>query len=251
MRIKLNKEIEFFFKKLLPEKYLLKKRLIRAIKNNYEEELALLDKIVNKDLESIDVGVYRGVYSYKLSKISKHVHSIEPNPLIFPYLEKNLKKIISNITLYNCAASDKDSETQLRIPKRFKTINSQNYEEKYKLGSATIHKNNNLNDEDYEDYKIQTIKLDNLLKNKKIGFIKIDVERHEKNVLNGSLEILKKNKPTLLIEIEEKHTKENVKNTINYINEFGYKSYFCYNKELISTEKLEDYNKKNNYIFIP
>ena len=115
MRIKLNKEIEFFFKKLLPEKYLLKKRLIRAIKNNYEEELALLDKIVNKDLESIDVGVYRGVYSYKLSKISKHVHSIEPNPLIFPYLEKNLKKIISNITLYNCAASDKDSETQLTI----------------------------------------------------------------------------------------------------------------------------------------
>ena len=26
---------------------------------------------------------------------------------------------------------------------------------------------------------------------------------------------------------------------------------FVYNKELISTEKLEDYNKKNNYIFIP
>ena len=85
MRIKLNKEIEFLFKKLIPDKYLLKKRLIRAIKNNYEEELSLLDKIVNKDLESIDVGVYRGVYSYKLSKISKHVHSIEPNPLIFPY----------------------------------------------------------------------------------------------------------------------------------------------------------------------
>jgi len=250
MRIPFNKEMEFFLKKMFSEKYLLKKRLKRAIENNYEEELSILNNIVNKDLESVDVGVYRGVYSYKLSKISKHVHAIEPNPLIFPYLEKNLTKIINNITLYNCAASDKDSETKLRIPKRFETINSKNYEEKYKLGSATMHMYNDLNSEEHEVYKIETKKLDNLLINKKIGFIKIDVEGHEKNVLNGSLDILKKNKPTLLIEIEEKHTKDKVKNTINYVKEFGYSSYYCEDQKLISTDKLEDYNKKKNYIFI-
>ena len=104
MRIKFNKEIEFLFKKIfIPEKYLLKKRLNRAIQKTYEEELLILDKIIHKDLESIDVGVYRGVYSYRLSQLSKHVHSFEPNPLLFPYLEKNLKKIIKNITLYNTA----------------------------------------------------------------------------------------------------------------------------------------------------
>ncbi len=108
MRIKFNKEIEFIIKKtFIPEKYLLKKRLDRAIEKNYEDELQILDKIASKDSESIDVGVYRGVYSYKLSKISKHVHSFEPNPLIFPYLEKNLKKIIKNMTLYNIALSNK------------------------------------------------------------------------------------------------------------------------------------------------
>ena len=37
MRIKFNKDIEFFIKKLFfKEKYLLKKRLNRAIKNNYD-----------------------------------------------------------------------------------------------------------------------------------------------------------------------------------------------------------------------
>ena len=42
MRIKFNKEIEFLFKKLfISEKYLLRKRLERAIKKNYEEELEL------------------------------------------------------------------------------------------------------------------------------------------------------------------------------------------------------------------
>ncbi len=45
MRFKFNKEIEYFFKKfLLSEKYLLKKRLIRAYNKRYDEELLFLDK---------------------------------------------------------------------------------------------------------------------------------------------------------------------------------------------------------------
>ena len=89
MRIKFNKEIEFLIKNLLiPEKILLKRRLKRSIKKVDEKELLILEKIVKKELESVDVGVYRGVYTYSLAKLSKHVHSFEPNPLIFPYLKK-------------------------------------------------------------------------------------------------------------------------------------------------------------------
>ena len=40
------KDIEYFFKKIfLSEKYLLKKRLNRAIKNNYEKELYIIDNL--------------------------------------------------------------------------------------------------------------------------------------------------------------------------------------------------------------
>ncbi len=40
MRFKFNKDIEYFLKNFfLSEKYLLKKRLLRAIKNNYEDEI--------------------------------------------------------------------------------------------------------------------------------------------------------------------------------------------------------------------
>ena len=130
MRFKFNKEIEYFFKKfLLLEKYLLKKRLIRAYKNRYEEELLFLDKIVDKVSESVDVGVYRGVYTFQLAKISKHVNAFEPNPIIFSYLNKNLQKLIKNLTLYNVALSDKNGETELRIPIRNKYANKNNYEE--------------------------------------------------------------------------------------------------------------------------
>ena len=251
MRIKFNKDLEFFFKRFFfSDKFLLKKRLERSIKNNYEDELKILDKIVDKNLESVDVGVYRGVYSYKLSKITAHVHSFEPNPLIFPYLNKNLKRISKNITLYDIALSDQTIETDLKIPERFKTLDTTNYEEKYKLGCATIHKKNILENNEFISCKVKTAKLDDILPNNKIGFIKIDVEGHEKNVLLGAKKILEKNRPNLLIEIEEKHTNDKVENIINFINDFGYKSYYSNNFELISTDKLKDHKLVNNYIFI-
>ena len=251
MRIKFNKEIEFLFKKIfLSEKYLLKKRLNRSIKKNYELELQVLDKIVNKNLESVDVGVYRGVYSYRLSQLTKHVHSFEPNPLLFPYLQKNLKKLAENITLYKTALSDEEVETDLKIPKRFKTLNKNNYEEMYKLGASTIHKKNLLTGNEFITLKVKTAKLDDILSNKEIGFIKIDVEGHEKNVINGAVEIIRRNKPSLLVEIEERHSKTSVEETLNFINKLGYKSYFLSGTNLETTDKLNNYKDRNNYFFI-
>ena len=62
--------------------------------------------------------MYRGVYSYEMSKYSKIVHSFEPNANEKKFIEKNLKKIIKNINFYNCALSDKDSLAPLRVPIR-------------------------------------------------------------------------------------------------------------------------------------
>ena len=252
MRIKLNKEIEYLIKKIFfSEKYLLKKRLTRAIKKNYENELIILNKIMNKNLESVDVGVYRGVYSYKMSQLSKHVHAFEPNPLIYPYLKKNLNKIIKNISLYNVAASNNKGVDNLKIPKRFNTFNKKNYEEMYRMGAATIHKKNKLNNDEYIIKKIKKDKLDNLLKNKKIGFIKIDVEGHEKNVISGASKLIKKNKPVLLVEIEQRHTLEKVVNIINYIKKYGYKSYILRRKKLVEIKRKNVPKFKNNFIFLP
>ena len=252
MRIKFNKEIEYFIKKnFFSEKFLLKKRLIRSIKKNYDQEITLLNKVINKDLDSIDVGVYRGVYSYQMSKLSSHVHSFEPNPLIYPYLEKNLKKIIKNMTLYNVALSDKSEIVDLKIPNRCEILNKNNHEERFKLGLATIHNENLLGNNKYSLFKVRAEKLDNLIKNENIGFIKIDVEGHEKNVLLGAEKIIKKCKPNLLVEIEERHTNNKVQNIVNFINDLGYKSFFSDGQNLIETTKLNNYSTKNNFFFIP
>jgi FkbM family methyltransferase len=217
MRFKFNKEIEYYFKKFfISEKYLLKKRLIRAYKKKYEEELLYLDKIVDKASESVDVGVYRGVYTFQLSKISKHVHSFEPNPLIFPFLNKNLQKLIKNLTLYNVALSDENGETELRIPIRNKYANEDNYEEMYESGRATIHKNNIINSE-YNSFKVRRVKLDDILINNPIGFVKIDAEGHEKVILLGAKEIIKKEDQIYLLKLKSDIPVKKLKTQLNLL----------------------------------
>ena len=50
------KDIEFLFKKILfSERYLLKKRLKRAISKDYEKELKIIDKFGDKSKDALDL----------------------------------------------------------------------------------------------------------------------------------------------------------------------------------------------------
>ena len=247
---KLIKDIEFFLKKIFfSQKYLLKKRLERALDNNYEEELKIIDKLQDKSKYAIDVGVYRGVYSYKLSQHFKHVYSFEANPILFKYLNNFLNKIIPNMTLYNFALSNKNNTANLKIPLRSKSFFKNNIEEIYQLGAASIHDNNNI--KKFHEVKVVTKKLDDMNIKDKIGFIKIDVEGHEKNVIMGSKKLIKKNKPILLVEIEERHTNNPIDSTIKFINSLGYNCYYFNNKQIKKKKLGKKIINKNNFIFLP
>ncbi len=248
MKIKI-KDIEFFIKKIFfSQSYLLKKRLVRAIKNNYEKELTIIDRFSDKSKNAVDIGVYRGVYSLKLSQNFNQIHAFEPNPLLFPYLNNNLKKIIKNINLYNLALSDKSGETELKLPVRSDSIFKDNIEELYQLGAASIHPENEF--ENFEKVHVKVDKLDNILI-KNIGFIKIDVEGHELEVIEGARETIVKDKPILLIEIEKRHSKRPVEETIIKVNKLKYDCFFVKDKKLIPVKKLDNKNLENNFFFLP
>ena len=91
-------------------------------------------------------------------------------------------------------------------------------------------------------------KLDNI-QIKNIGFIKIDVEGHELEVIKGAKETINKYNPILLVEIEKRHSKES-EETINFINNLGYECFFTSEKNLIPINKLKDKSFENNY-FLP
>src|SRR6056300_1295289 len=250
MRTKFNKKIEFFIKNLLfTASFLLKKRLKRSINNKDENELELLKNFIKPNTDTIDVGVYRGVYSYEMSKYSKKVHSFEANPIIFKYINKNLKKILKNIKLYNYALSNQSGLLKLKIPIRNSNYTKDNFEEYYQMGRATIHENNNF--EEYEEYIVKAKKIDEFKFNNLISFIKIDVEGHELEVIDGGKLTIRENKPVLLVEIEERHSKKKIDESIKFINNFGYKSFFYDKKELKCTYLLNNNNEFNNFIFLP
>ena len=250
MRIKYHKEIEFFIKRFFfSEKFLLKKRLERAVKNNYEPEIKLIKEFVVSGTDGLDIGIYRGVYSYEISKYAKTVHAFEFNPIIFSFLNRNLYKIIKNIKLYNFGLSNKDGKAILRIPIRNKLAKEENYEEFYEMGRATIHDNNEFNE--FRAFEVNVKKLDNLQFENPISFIKIDVEGHEIEVIEGAIKTINKNKPILLVEIEKRHSKKKVSDSIKFINDLGYKSYYFNEKELINTTTLTNFDTYNNYIFKP
>ena len=244
------KDFEFLIKKLFfSESFLLNRRLKRAIKKNYEKELQVIDQFADKSKDALDVGVYRGVYSFKLSKYFKNIHAFEPNPLLYPYLHKNLKKIIKNISLYNVGLSDKNGEVSLKLPTRTKSLFKNNIEELFRLGAASLHPNKTF--KNFKSLPVKIKKLDDINFENKIKFMKIDVEGHEIEVINGAKETIKKNKPVMLIEIEKRHSQRSVDESISFIKRHGYKCFYVKDKKLISVDNLKNKDSENNYFFLP
>ena len=117
------------------------------------------------------------------------------------------------------------------------------------MGKATVHIQNNF--QNFEKFKIKTKKLDEINFKNQISFIKIDVEGHEKEVIEGGINTIKKFKPKLLVEIEKKYTKKDVSATVNYINSLGYSSFIYISSSLKKTNEIKELDIYNNYIFLP
>ena len=251
MRIKNNKKIEFFFKNIFFSKpYLLRKRAKRFLKKQTEVEICHLNKLIDSSRASIDIGVYRGVYSYFLTSLCSFVYAFEANPLLFSELKKGFKNY-KNIKLENLAVSSESGTANLKVPFRNQESNNHDIEELYQLGIATIHDENRLDGYSFDTFNIKKTKLDNYNFSHKIGFIKIDVEGHEHDIILGATNILKQFKPTLLVEIEERYTQRKNIETIDLIKSHDYNCYTMQRdgKLTLVDEKNIKYIKNNNFIF--
>ncbi|MDC1366187.1 FkbM family methyltransferase [Pelagibacterales bacterium] len=208
-------------------------------------ELKLIKSLVNKDRDSIDIGANLGLFTYFMSRASKHVFAFEPNP----YPLANLKSLVDkNVTILPIALGNSDGPIKIKIP---------HHENGWSSNGASLSPRSEVPGELIE---IQCRKLDSLNINN-IGLIKIDVEGFEIEVLKGAKETILRNKPTMIIENESVHTKD-TNELFLIMHELGYNKYFCNSKgelkkiEDFSVEehqldaKNKDINYIQNYIFI-
>jgi FkbM family methyltransferase len=210
--------------------------------------MALLPKLCRPDLISIDVGANYGIYSYYLSKYSSRCIAFEPYPRLASILRQGLG---SRVEVHEVALSDHAGSTELRaVPDT--------------TGLNTIEPTNPLESrlskpEDIQVVQVDVRTLDGFgLKN--VGFVKIDVEGHEYEVLAGAEQTLVAHRPVILVEIEERHRKGGRDRVSGLLESINYSGFYLVEGALKPINGFDPSRLQNlalpdeyirNFIFLP
>lgn len=203
-------------------KYLLKIESTQYIINNYdyftsqynipsdtlinipEDYRVLLDlaKKVHKDKSIIDIGGNCGLFCIPAEKEGYKVFAFEPISMNVELLELNkLENNCENLTIIPTALSNNNTKKKIFIP--YCSDNTS-----FNLSVAI----SNMKIKDYVEEVVDCQTFDSWVteqKNINVGFIKIDVQGFEKEVLEGMQKFLKNcNDVYMFIEWDENHTKQ-------------------------------------------
>lgn len=182
---KVNKNDEFFFINKNDENI----TYWRDVYFNWERKtFDILDRYLSKDKILIDIGAWIGSISMYGSRKSKYVYSVEADNRAYKDLCLNMKNNCdNNYTLINKAIYNVDDT--------FVNFGKNKYLSNSKLNDSTSQIY--LNNDDTNDYKIETISVNRLIKDvdiNDISIIKVDIEGGEEFILNDLLELYSKHK---------------------------------------------------------
>jgi FkbM family methyltransferase len=180
--------------------------VVKALLKNkiWEKKITnIFQAYIKKDWIVVDVGAYIGLHTLTMSKLANTVYSFEPQPLIYQCVKNTLTtQKIENVILHHVALSNN-------------------------LGMTNIHTNNNgdaslegIRDTKFSmSFPVNTKTLDSYNIDK-INLIKIDVEGHEWEMIEGASNSIIKNKPIIILETFK--TKKNIKKIEEFILQYNY-----------------------------
>ena len=210
-----------------------------------EPEFRLLPLLVDRRRNAIDVGANKGTYTYALARLTKLVWAFEPNPKMFKILERGVP---ANVTAAMVALSNRSGQAELRVPRMRKGGFSN---QGGSLSATKISAN-------YRAVAVETRRLDDL-DLEDIGFMKIDVEGFEAEVLEGARETIRRERPVMIIEIEERYTKVPIEIALQRVLDLGYVGMFLVHGTLrpleqfdpIAHHRVADDSYVANFLFFP
>jgi len=222
-----------------------------------EAELKIIKSIIPPEKPFFDVGANYGIYSYIAKDIVdlKNIYCFEPITKPYTALQKNLR----GANLFNLALSNEVSIKTIKVP----YINGDCYDTRATLETGI----ENENETHSNKIEIQTSTLDTIVEKSNIssiGFIKIDVEGHEFNVIKGGLTSIRKFKPILQLEIEQRQNSQPIENIFKLVLDLGYSGHYINVSDLTlipiitfskeSNQKMSDFKTHkfiNNFLFFP
>lgn len=221
-----------------------------------ENELLQLEKLVGHGKRAIDVGANYGFYSYVLSRLFDVVEAFEPENRCFEMIKAYSQSYKNNINVHNVALANASGTLDFYTP----IVRGKSY-----TGLSSLTKPQ----QDYVSTTVNVCKLDDY-KFANVSFIKIDVEGHESEVIEGAQETILREKPFILVEIEQRHLeKKSIDMVFDLITSLGYEGSFLYSDKLLplseftykkyqepfeedlSNHKYDLNNYINNFLFKP
>lgn len=201
---------------------LFKRRFKKDILDLHKKEFMLGQalKYIKKEKETIDVGASVGLYASAFAECCKMVHCFEAISFVHDQRLQLIKNNFDNIKTYNFAVCDKIGVSNFWLDTK-------------KLGNNSFS-----NIVDGIPIKVNTTYLD-YYDFENIGFLKVDVEGHELDVLNGATELINKERPVCMIEIYPVFNNGPIEKTFKKMWEFGnYKCY--YNHRNVGLKPIHD-----------
>ena len=164
-----------------------------------------LCRLVPRGRAAVDAGANRGVYAYWIAQRATHVYAFEPSPGPSGYLRRAR---VSNVTVLDVALSNTRGEGVLHVPA---------VDGEASLGAHVDH-------ERATPVPVELACLDDFGLTD-VGFVKIDVEGHELQVLQGGAGTIGRCRPVLFVEIEQRYQLGAITDVFDYITDdlsYGY-----------------------------
>jgi FkbM family methyltransferase len=210
-----------------------------GLTNGWEKEsIHIWKKLCVKSSVILDIGANTGVYALLSQSLnsSAAIYSFEPVERVYQKLVKNVQLNQYPIKSFEVALSNNTGEA---------IIYDQPTEHVYSVAVNVDISNTGL---ETIPTKIKTLRLDDFIRNEaldKIDLIKLDVETHEAEVIEGMGEFAAKFKPDFLIELLNDEVAGNVENLLKGIE------YDFYNiDEKNGLTKCNQLTKSNSYNFL-
>ncbi|SKA30103.1 methyltransferase, FkbM family [Enhydrobacter aerosaccus] len=190
-----------------------------------EIELRLVKHLCRPDQDSIDVGANIGTYLHAMKRHSRQVHAFEPIPWLAQLLSKKFGR---RIIVENVALSSSAGTAVLHIPEIDGTLVTGLSTLSDRFTEQTAHR----------DIVVETKPLDAVYRGT-VGFIKIDVEGAEHNVLQGARRTIERCRPRVLVEAEERHAPGSIRLVESFFRQLGYRGYFVLRRRLQPIERFD------------